>query len=68
MAPTTITTVVMIVFALFLLSWATRDLFGSWEPQPRRLTPHQQLEAEFQVAVSEMRRAIEEYERGERRP
>jgi hypothetical protein len=66
MEPTTVTTIVMIVFAIGLISMALRNLFGSWEPVVRRATPEQRTEAEIEAAVRQMRRAIEDYERGER--
>jgi len=66
MAPTTVTTLVMIAFALFVLTWAGYTWFGSWQPQPRRLPRDEQFEAEYDAAVQEMRRAIDDYERGKR--
>jgi hypothetical protein len=66
MEPTTVTTIVMIVFAIGVISMALRNLFGSWEPVVRRATPEQRTEAEIEAAVRQMRRAIEDYERGER--
>jgi hypothetical protein len=66
MEPTTVTTIVMILFAIGVISMALRNLFGSWEPVVRRATPEQRTEAEIEAAVRQMRRAIEDYERGER--
>jgi hypothetical protein len=66
MEPTTVTTIVMILFAIGVISMALRNLFGSWEPVVRRATPEQRTEAEIEAAVCQMRRAIEDYERGER--
>ena len=66
MAPTTVTTIVMILFALFVLTWAGYTWFGSWQPEVRRSTAEERLEAEYEIAVREMRRAIDDYERGER--
>ena len=66
MEPTTVTTIVMIIFAVCVISMGLRNLFGSWEPIVRRATPEQRTEAEIQTAVRQMRRAIEGYERGER--
>jgi hypothetical protein len=67
MEPTTITTIVMILFAIGLTSWALYCWFSDWQPVVRRyLTPEQQLEAEIQAAVRQMRQAIAAYERGER--
>jgi hypothetical protein len=66
MEPTTVTTIVMIIFAVCVFSMGLRNLFGSWEPIVRRATPEQRTEAEIEAAVRQMRRAIEDYERGER--
>jgi hypothetical protein len=66
MEPTTVTTIVMILFAIGVISLALRNLFGSWEPIVRRAAPEQRTEAEIEAAVRQMRRAIEDYERGER--
>ncbi len=65
MEPTTVTTIVMVVFATGLIGVAIRNLFGAWEPIVRR-TPVSDEEAEIQAAVRDMRRAIEEYERRQR--
>jgi hypothetical protein len=64
MAPETLTTLVMVIVAAFLIGWAVRNLFGSWQPEVRRVTDEQRVEAEFQQAVRQMRRAIRAYERG----
>ena len=66
MEPTTVTTIVMILFAIGVISMALRNLFGSWEPIVRRAAPEQRTEAEIEAAVRQMRRAIEDYERGDR--
>ena len=68
MEPTTVTTIVMIIFAAAVIAMGIRNLFGSWEPIVRRATPEQRTEAEIEAAVRQMRRAIEAYERerGER--
>jgi hypothetical protein len=66
MEPTTVTTIVMIIFAVGVTSMGLRNLFGSWEPIVRRAAPEQRTEAEIEAAVREMRRAIEDYERGQR--
>ena len=66
MEPTTVTTIVMILFAIGVISMGVRNLFGSWEPIVRRATPEHRTEAEIEAAVRQMRRAIEDYERGER--
>jgi hypothetical protein len=67
MEPTTITTICMILFAIGLISWTIYLWCTDWQPVARRyLTPEQQLEAEIQAAVRQMRQAIDDYERGER--
>ena len=65
MEPTTVTSIVMIAFAVGMLIVGVRNLFGAWEPIVRR-TPVSEEEAEIQAAVRDMRRAIEEYERRQR--
>jgi hypothetical protein len=65
MEPTTVTTIVMVLFAVGLIGVAIRNLFGAWEPIVRR-TPVSDEEAEIQAAVQDMRRAIAEYERRQR--
>ncbi len=66
MEPTTVTTIVMIIFAICVITMGLRNLFGSWEPIVRRATPEQRTDAEIEAAVREMRRAIEDYERSNR--
>ena len=65
MEPTTVTSIVMIAFAIGMIIVGVRNLFGAWEPIVRR-TPVSEEEAEIQAAVREMRRAIEEHERRQR--
>jgi hypothetical protein len=65
MEPTTVTSIVMIVFAVGMIAVGLRNLFGAWEPIVRR-RPVSDEEAEIQAAVRDMRRAIEEYERRQR--
>ena len=65
MEPTTVTSIVMIVFAIGMIAVGLRNLFGAWEPIVRR-RPVSDEEAEIQAAVRDMRRAIEEYERRQR--
>jgi hypothetical protein len=65
MEPTTVTSIVMIAFAVGMIFVGIRNLFGAWEPIVRR-TPVSDEEAEIQAAVRDMRRAIEEYERRQR--
>ena len=64
MAPTTFTTIVMIAFAIVVLTMACYAWFGSWQPEPRRvrLTDDGDVAAE----VERFRRAIDDYERGDR--
>jgi hypothetical protein len=66
MEPTTVTTIVMILFAIGVISMGLRNLFGNWEPIVRRVPPEQRTEAEIEAAVRQMRRAIEDYERERR--
>ena len=65
MEPTTVTSIVMIAFAIGMIIVGVRNLFGAWEPIVRR-TPVSDEEAKIRAAVREMRRAIEEYERSQR--
>ena len=65
MEPTTVTSIVMIVFAIGMIIVGLRNLFGAWEPIVRR-TPVSDEEAEIQAALRDMRRAIADYERGQR--
>ena len=67
MEPTTVTSIVMVVFAAGMIFVGLRNLFGAWEPIVRR-TPVSDEEAEIQAAVREMRRAIADYERSQRSP
>ena len=64
MAPTTMTTIALVVFALGLLAMASYAWFGSWQPVVRRMSPREDDEVE--AAVLEMRRSIEDYERRQR--
>ena len=67
MEPTTITTIVMILFAIGVTSWALYCWFSDWQPAVRReLSQEERLEAEIDDAVRQMRQAIADYERGER--
>jgi hypothetical protein len=67
MEPTTITTIVMILFAVGVTSWALYCWFSDWQPVVRRyVSPEKRLEAEIEAAVRQMRQAIADYERGER--
>jgi cytochrome c-type biogenesis protein CcmH/NrfG len=66
MAPTAITTLVMILFSVGVLALALYGWFGSWELATRRVTPDELLERDYRAGVQEMRRAIADYERGHR--
>ena len=67
MEPTTVTSIVMVLFAAGLIYWGLRNLLGAWEPIVRR-EPVPDEEAEIQAAILEMRRAIADYERQQRSP
>jgi cytochrome c-type biogenesis protein CcmH/NrfG len=66
MAPTTVTTIVLVLFGLGLLAMASYAWFGSWQPVVRRATARVPSSAEIDAAVLQMRRAIEDYERRQR--
>jgi hypothetical protein len=67
MQPTTITTICMILFAIFVTGWAVYCWFSDWQPVVRRyMTEEERLEADIEAAVDQMRQAIDDYERGER--
>jgi hypothetical protein len=66
MEPTTITTIFMILFAIGMITWTIYLWFSDWQPVVRRYLTEEQVEAEIQAAVRQMRRAIEDYERGDR--
>ena len=60
MAPTTFTSLVMVAFAVVVLTMSCWAWFGDWEPRPPQRQP-----VEDQVAA--LRRAIEAYEQEQRR-
>jgi hypothetical protein len=64
--PTTVTTILMILFAIGMITWTTYLWFSDWQPVVRRYFTEEELEAEIQAAVRQMRQAIEDYERGDR--
>ena len=64
MAPTTVTSIVLVLFGLGLLAMASYAWFGSWQPVVRRVSSREDDEVE--AAVLEMRRSIEDYERRQR--
>ena len=55
MAPTTFTSIVLVAFALVVLTIASYAWFGDWEPQPRRVRvpPSPEVEAEALRRASE---------------
>ena len=65
MEPTTVTSIVMVVFAAALIAVGLRNLFGAWEPIVRQ-APVPDDEAEIRAAILQMRRAIADYERQQR--
>ena len=67
MQPTTITTMLMIAFAVGLITMTIRLYFGSWEPPPPRRASADSYDPDIEAAVREMRQQIEDYERRHRR-
>jgi hypothetical protein len=65
--PTTVTTIFMILFAIGMITWTIYLWFSDWQPVVRRYLTEEEREAEIQAAVRQMRQAIADYERGERR-
>ena len=65
MAPTTVTTILLVLFGLGLLAMASWAWFGSWQPEVRRAYDPADDE-DVEVAVRQMRQAIEDYERRHR--
>jgi hypothetical protein len=63
MAPTTVTTIVMLLFAAAVIAWGIRNLFGNWEPIVKR-TPEREREAEVQRAIRRLHAEIDRFERG----
>lgn len=55
MAPTTFTSIVLVAFAVVVLTIASYAWFGDWEPQPRRVRvpPSAEVEAEALRRVTE---------------
>ncbi len=66
MAPTTFTSIVMVAFAVVVLTMACYAWFGDWEPQPRRARVMPGSEEHVSAEVEALRRAIESYEREQR--
>jgi hypothetical protein len=67
MQPTTITTMLLIAFAVGLITMTIRLYFGSWEPPGPRRAPSQPYDPAIEAAVREMRQQIEDYEQRQRR-
>jgi hypothetical protein len=65
-APTTFTSIVMVVFAVLVLTMASYAWLGDWEPQPRRTPVTPGSEDHVRAEVEALRRAIESYERDQR--
>ena len=65
MAATTFTSIVMVAFAVLVLTMASYAWFGDWEPQPRRTRSRQD---NVSAEVAALRHAIEAYEREHRSP
>ena len=63
MAPTTFTSIVMVAFAVLVLTMASYAWLGDWEPRPRRgpKTPDR-----ARAEVDAFRSAIEAYEQEQR--
>ncbi len=66
MEPTTITTMLLIAFAVGLITMTIRLYFGSWEPRAPRRAPSPAYDPEIEAAVREMRQQIEDYEQRHR--
>lgn len=66
MAPTTVTTLFMIVAALAILALTAYAYLGSWNLAVPRPAPVPDFEAEYDAAVVQMRQAIVDYEQGRR--
>ncbi len=64
MAPTTVTTLVLITIFLGIIALSLYGWLGSWEFATRRITPARDVERDYRAGVQELRRAIEDYERG----
>ncbi|GAA1834093.1 hypothetical protein ACFFOM_10315 [Microlunatus capsulatus] len=65
MAPTTVTTIVLVLFGLGLLAMSGWAWFGSWQPVVRR-SPQPLDDDDVEAAVAQLRRAIEDHERRHR--
>ena len=67
MQPTTITSMLLIAFAVGLITMTIRLYFCSWEPPAPRRAAGDIYDPEVEAAVREMRQQIEDYERRHRR-
>jgi cytochrome c-type biogenesis protein CcmH/NrfG len=65
MASTTVTTIVMILFALGVFALTAYAWLGAWDHAATRPARVQDSD-EIEVAVAQMRQAIEDYERSQR--
>jgi hypothetical protein len=62
---TTFTSIVMVAFAVLVLTIASYAWFGDWEPRPRTMQPRRARARPDVISaeVAALRRAIEAYER-----
>ncbi len=66
MAPTTFTSIVMVAFAVLVLTMASYAWFGDWEPRTHRVRVSPGSEDHVSAEVEALRHAIETYEREQR--
>ena len=66
MAPTTVTTIAMILVALGLFALTAYAWLGDWDRLANGRVRSGPAEDEIEAEVQRMRRAIEEYERSQR--
>jgi hypothetical protein len=64
-AATTFTSIVMVAFAVLVLTMASYAWFGDWEPRPRTVPPRLTRTRGDDISreVAALRQAIEAYER-----
>ena len=67
MQPTTITTMLLIAFALGLITMTIRLYFCDWDTRAPRRASTDSYDPDIEAAVREMRQQIEDYERRHRR-
>lgn len=65
MEPTTITTIVLILFALVVFALTAYAWLGAWNLMVPKVSPARS-DDQIEAAVVQMRRAIEDYERSQR--